>query len=118
MTRSVDDAADDTSVASPADADSVDAGDDDDARSPPLTFELHADRPVHRCERCGRPLADEELLALHRGLAHPAALDDEEAAAFREAYADEQADVRRFRLVAVGVVLVLYFGLLMVYALV
>lgn len=69
------------------------------------------------CERCGRPLPDRRLLALHRGLAHED-LREGERAAYREAYREETGAVRRFRLVALGGVVALYFGLLLTYALV
>lgn len=69
-----------------------------------------------RCSYCGRPFAAERLLALHRGLAHETALSDTEREAFVEATEAERADIRRFRIVALGVLVVLYFGLLFGYA--
>ncbi|SFS08845.1 hypothetical protein SAMN05216559_3528 [Halomicrobium zhouii] len=81
-------------------------------------YELRTDLPVYECEHCGRPFARESWLALHRGQSHPGDLDDDEIAAFREAHADEEADLRRFRLKALGTLVLLYFALLMVYAVV
>jgi hypothetical protein len=81
-------------------------------------YERRPDLPVYECEHCGRPFARESWLALHRGQAHPGALDDEEIASFREAHADEEADMRRFRLKALGTLVLVYFALLMVYAVV
>ncbi|WP_340098296.1 C2H2-type zinc finger protein [Salinibaculum salinum] len=70
------------------------------------------------CEHCGAPFADEELLALHLGHEHPDALTDDQREAFEDAYANEQAEIRRFRLKALGVLVLLYFLFLMVYAVV
>lgn len=72
---------------------------------------------AHACERCGRPFAHESYLALHRGLAHGAALTDEERAAYAAALDDERDDLRRFRIVALGGLVLLYFGFLFAYAL-
>jgi len=80
--------------------------------------ERRPDLPVYECEYCGRPFARESWLALHRGQSHPGNLDDEQIASFREAHADEEADLRRFRLKALGTLVLLYFALLMVYAVV
>lgn len=68
------------------------------------------------CERCGRPFPDQQLLALHRGLEHESDLTDDERRAYASAYETEQADLRRFRLLALGALVVLYFGFLIVYA--
>lgn len=73
---------------------------------------------VRTCSYCGRRLPSEELLVLHRGLDHPDRLDDREVEAFREAYDAEGADVHRFRIVALGVLVVLYFGFLYVYVII
>lgn len=70
------------------------------------------------CSYCGRPFADERLLALHRGQTHRGELGDNERAAFEDAYADEQAEIREFRLKALGALVLLYFGFLIVYAIV
>jgi hypothetical protein len=72
--------------------------------------------PVYECEHCGRPFAREEWRALHRGLEHASHLDDEEVAQFRAAYEDEQESIRMFRLKALATLVVLYFTLLMIYA--
>lgn len=81
-------------------------------------FDPPADADVFECGYCGRPFADEDLLALHRGHAHPDRLSEEEQAAFEAAYETETGEMRRFQLKAAGVVILLYFLLLMVYALV
>ncbi|MEF8908333.1 MAG: C2H2-type zinc finger protein [Haloarculaceae archaeon] len=81
-------------------------------------FDPPADADVFECGYCGRPFAEEDLLALHRGHAHPDRLTDEERAAFEAAYETETGEMRRFQLKAAGAVILLYFLLLMVYALV
>jgi hypothetical protein len=70
------------------------------------------------CPYCGAPFADEELLALHCGHEHREDLTDAEREAFDDAYEAEQAEIRRFRLKALGGLVLLYFGFLMVYAVV
>ncbi|MBV0901868.1 C2H2-type zinc finger protein [Haloarcula salina] len=73
---------------------------------------------TYDCRYCGRPFTDETRLALHRGLDHPGDLDDDEVEAFRTAYEAEEDALTTFRLRALGALVLLYFGLLMVYALV
>lgn len=70
------------------------------------------------CEYCGRRFPREDLLALHRGLDHPGEITDEERAAFEDARAAEAESLRLFRLRVVLVLVVVYFGFVMVYALV
>ena len=74
------------------------------------------DAPVYCCERCDRPFAEASSLALHRGLAHGDDLSAAERDAYAEALDEERADLRRFRIVALGVLVVLYFALLFAYA--
>lgn len=73
---------------------------------------------THTCEYCGRALPAADLLVLHRGLAHPDELDDAERERFRETYRSESDDISRFRIAAVGVLVLLYFGFLFTYILV
>ena len=68
------------------------------------------------CEYCGRPFPDEESLTLHRGLTHYGSLTDDEREAFVEAYRAEEPDLRRFRIVALGLLVLIYFGFLLLYA--
>ena len=92
----------------------------DAPRNGEATTELSVDAPADApaCEYCGRPFESEELLALHRGLDHPEAITDTERTAFEEAHDREGDEIRRFRVIALGALVVLYFGFLMVYALV
>jgi len=83
-----------------------------------VAYEVPADRSSVECEHCGRPFAGEALLALHRGHAHADALSGPEREAFENAYDAESKQLRRFRLKALSALVALYFGLLMVYALV
>ena len=68
------------------------------------------------CGHCGDRFADDRLLALHRGRAHQKALTDAEVEAYREARADERDDLRLFRIKALGLLLLIYFGFIYVYA--
>lgn len=74
--------------------------------------------PVYECDYCGRPFAREELRALHRGLEHASELGDDEVEQFRDVHGEEDDELRLFRLKALGALVVLYFGLLMIYAVV
>jgi len=85
--------------------------------APDGAFDSPAD-DAFECSYCGRPFVDGELLALHRGHAHPDRLTEAERTAFEEAYDAETTEMRRFQLKAAGAVVLLYFLLLMVYALV
>ena len=71
-----------------------------------------------RCSHCGEAFPSERLRALHRGLEHYDSLDDDERDAFEDAYRDEGEDLRSFRLRALAVLVALYFGFLMTYAVV
>ena len=71
--------------------------------------------PEHSCEDCGRRFYTEDLLVLHRGVTHPGALDDAEREAYREAYAAEERAIRSFRIRALGILVLLYFGFLFLY---
>ncbi|MFC6757610.1 MULTISPECIES: DUF7410 domain-containing protein [Haloarcula] len=81
-------------------------------------YDVPENAEAHECRYCGRPFAREEWLALHRGLDHPAQLDDDEIAAFRAAHEAEESALGNFRLRALGALVVIYFCLLMIYALV
>jgi hypothetical protein len=67
------------------------------------------------CDDCGRAFHSEDLRVLHRGVRHPETLDAAEQDAYREVYREEERAIRSFRIRALGVLVVLYFGLLFLY---
>lgn len=67
------------------------------------------------CADCGRAFHTEDLLILHRGVRHPEVLDAAEKEAYREVYREEERAIRSFRIRALGILVVLYFGLLFLY---
>jgi hypothetical protein len=69
----------------------------------------------YACGDCGRAFHTEDLRILHRGVRHPDVIDAAEQEAYREAYLDEERAIRSFRIRALGVLVVLYFGLLFLY---
>ncbi|WP_049923107.1 DUF7410 domain-containing protein [Halopiger djelfimassiliensis] len=71
-----------------------------------------------RCPYCDRPFRERRLETLHRGLEHPDRLSERERAAFERTSRAERVRIRRFRLLAVGALVLLYFCLLFVYAIV
>jgi len=87
-------------------------------RTDGTAYDVPPDRSAVDCEYCGRPFAGESLLALHRGHAHPTQITESECEAFEDAYDAETGQLRRFRLKSLTALVLLYFGLLMVYALV
>ncbi|SDY01534.1 DNA-binding protein [Halobellus clavatus] len=72
-------------------------------------------QPTFDCDVCGRRFHTEDLLVLHRGVRHPGDIDASEQEAYREAYAAEERAIRSFRLRAVGILVLLYFGFLFLY---
>lgn len=68
------------------------------------------------CEYCGRPFRHEDHLVLHRGLDHPDALSESEVEAFQETYRAEAEEIRLFRLKALALLVLLYFGFLFAYS--
>ncbi|MFB6200847.1 MAG: C2H2-type zinc finger protein [Halorhabdus sp.] len=86
--------------------------------TPTDDFDVPDDATPVRCPECDSPFAREELLALHRGQAHADRLDETARDAFQDAYDDESDRLRLFRLKALLALIVLYFVLLMTYALV
>ena len=76
------------------------------------------DSPPRECDYCGHPFPTTDRLVLHKGLEHPQQLDDDEEDAFLSARADEEDELRTLRLKALGALVLLYFGFLMLYAIV
>jgi hypothetical protein len=80
--------------------------------------EVPPDATPHVCDRCGRPFTHERYLALHQGLDHAddlSATERDDVAAASEA---ETSELYRFRLLALAALVALYFGFLMLYAVV
>jgi hypothetical protein len=73
---------------------------------------------IHRCPECDRPFPEPDLVALHRGLEHDGALEAADREAVANARESEHRRLRLFRLRTLVVLVVLYFGLLILYALV
>ncbi|MFB6081758.1 MAG: C2H2-type zinc finger protein [Halanaeroarchaeum sp.] len=72
----------------------------------------------HTCPYCDRREPTEHLLALHVGEEHWERATEAERERFRSAYEMESEDLWRFRLTAIGVLVLLYFGFLFLYAVV
>ncbi|MFC4437101.1 MULTISPECIES: hypothetical protein [Natrialbaceae] len=84
------------------------------ADSPPVA--VRGGEPTVRCPYCGVPFHERRLRTLHCGLEHPDRLSDRERAAFERAYLEEDAEIRRFRLYALGTLVLVYFVMLFLYA--
>jgi hypothetical protein len=69
-----------------------------------------------QCSYCERRFKRARYLELHLGLCHEESLTDAEAEAFREARETERQELRLFRLKALVILVLLYFGLLMAFA--
>ncbi|ESP87625.1 hypothetical protein [Candidatus Halobonum tyrrellensis] len=81
-----------------------------------VELDVPADADVFACERCDERFPRARHLDLHRGLAHADDLTETEREAYAAASADEHADLRRFRLVSLGLLVLIYFGFLLLYA--
>lgn len=79
--------------------------------------DVPADADPAVCERCGAPFPTEQLLALHRGRAHDD-LTESERQAYAASLDAEATALRRFQFLALGALVVLYFGFFFAYALV
>ncbi|WP_435154366.1 C2H2-type zinc finger protein [Haladaptatus sp. DFWS20] len=73
---------------------------------------------VYECAYCGQPFSHEEYLVLHRGLEHGDELNDTQVSAFHDAYREETDELRLFRLKALALLVLLYFGFLFTYSVV
>jgi len=78
--------------------------------------EVPADETPVVCPYCGFELTDDKQLRLHLGLEHYAELTDDERETFKQTYTQEETALNRFRIVALGGLVALYFGFLVVYA--
>ena len=88
------------------------------AIDPDLEFDVPLEGSPIECPHCGRPFVDERQRDLHVGLQHGDAADDAERTAFGDAIETERGDLRLFRLKALAVLVLLYFGLLFTYSIV
>lgn len=68
------------------------------------------------CPYCGFALPAVDQYRLHLGLAHYGQLDEADQQAFRDAYQQEEESLTRFRIIALGGLVGLYFGFLLIYA--
>lgn len=89
-----------------------DAGSSDN--SPTL---VPPDAQTETCPYCGLDLPTETQYRLHLGVEHYGRLTGDERDAFRAAYREEEDALSRFRIIALGGLVLLYFGFLLVYAL-
>lgn len=74
-----------------------------------------ADGPFD-CPYCDRRFARADWLALHEGLDHGEALSPDERAAYEAAREAEVERLRLFRYKALGALVLLYFGFVLLYA--
>jgi CRISPR/Cas system endoribonuclease Cas6 (RAMP superfamily) len=72
----------------------------------------------YECAYCGHPFREEEYLVLHRGLEHGNELPEDEVEAFYDTYEAETEELKHFRLKALGILVLLYFGFLFIYAII
>lgn len=98
------------------------AGDSSDNGDAPATTEPQPATHVpdgetpQVCPYCGFELPTNDQYRLHLGLNHYEQLADADQQAFRDAYQQEAESLTRFRIVALGGLVVLYFGFLLIYA--
>lgn len=81
-----------------------------------MKVDVPSDQSCETCPYCGRPFPTTKILTLHKGRAHRENLSEEERAAVREARKTEADELRMCQLQALGALVLLYFGLLMTYA--
>ncbi|MFC6717298.1 C2H2-type zinc finger protein [Natrialbaceae archaeon GCM10025810] len=91
---------------------------DGDHRNPEARREDDDSRRPIRCPYCDRPFRTRRLRTLHAGLEHPERLTDDQREAFESASREDDAAIRRFRVKALGMVVLSYFSFLFVYAVV
>lgn len=76
------------------------------------------DSTTHGCPYCDRRERTEHLLVVHVGEEHWERATDEERNQYRTAYEAESDALWRFRLIAVGALVVIYFAFLFAYSIV
>ena len=68
------------------------------------------------CPYCDRTFTDETYRDLHLGHRHGPQLSTRERAAFERAYEREEDEITLFRYKALGLLVLVYFGFLLAYA--
>jgi len=68
------------------------------------------------CPYCDRTFTDETYRDLHLGHRHERRLSADERAAFERAYEQEEDEITLFRYKALGLLVLVYFGFLLAYA--
>jgi len=96
-------------------------GRDTDSQAEPATAtqlptRVPDDAEPQICPYCGFALPTVDQYRLHLGLAHYEQLNEADQQAFREAYQQEEESLTRFRIIALGGLVGLYFGFLLIYA--
>jgi len=79
------------------------------------------DYPIEACETClycGREFPNQNILAHHKGRAHADNLSEREQDSVRDALEQETTQLRMYQLQALILLILLYFGFLLVYAVV
>ncbi|KAB7514931.1 C2H2-type zinc finger protein [Halosegnis rubeus] len=71
---------------------------------------------THDCPYCDRTFVQESYRDLHLGHRHEGRLTTRERAAFERAYEREEDDLTLFRYKALGLLVLVYFGFLLAYA--
>lgn len=93
------------------------AADTDTTESDHPPTSIPAEDATEECPYCELDLPDETQYRLHLGVEHYDQLSDTERDGFHEAYRAEADALNRFRIIALGGLVLLYFGFLLVYAL-
>lgn len=78
----------------------------------------NSESPAGRCVYCGHPFPTTDRLVLHKGVEHLHRLDREEEEAYLAALSVEEDELRTLLLKAIGALVLLYFSLLFMYAIV
>lgn len=93
------------------------AADTDTTESDHPPTSIPAGDATEECPYCALDLPDGTQYRLHLGVEHYDQLSDAEREGFHEAYRAEADALDRFRIIALGGLVLLYFGFLLVYAL-
>lgn len=81
------------------------------------TWTAIPDGDVEPCSYCGSEFRESAQLTLHKGLEHSGRLSVREQAEYERVERDEQQALRLYRLQATGALIILYFFLLIAFAL-